>query len=83
MQRSRYTHIAKQAFPYSQESTTGSLPYLPLVVEQFFTIGKEHNLSLVHNLSIFPLDCLQILGFSSILGISSRQMILYYVNDFK
>ena len=25
MQRSRYTHIAKQVFPYSQESTTGSL----------------------------------------------------------
>ena len=27
MQRSRYTHIAKQVFPYSQESTTGSLQY--------------------------------------------------------
>ena len=25
MQRSRYTHTAKQVFPYSQESTTGSL----------------------------------------------------------
>ena len=31
MQRSRYTHTAKQVFPYSQESTTSSLPYLSLV----------------------------------------------------
>ena len=31
MQRPRYTHTAKQVFPYSQESTTGSLPYLSLV----------------------------------------------------
>ena len=31
MQRSRYTHIAKQVFPYSQESTTSSLPTLSLV----------------------------------------------------
>ena len=31
MQRSRYTHIAKQVFPYSQESTTSSLPYISLV----------------------------------------------------
>ena len=41
MQRSRYTHIAKQVFPYSQESTTGSppqcvQPYLSLVVQHIY-----------------------------------------------
>ena len=52
MQRSRYTHIAKQVFPYSQESTTGSLPHLPLAVEQLFTIGKGSNISYSPYLSL-------------------------------
>ena len=45
MQRSRYTRTAKQVFPYSQESTTGSLhksTILPTIsVESLLIIGKE------------------------------------------
>ena len=58
MQRSRYTHIAKQVFPYSQESTTGSLhkhttyslplidttTYLSLYRKTLFIIGGESDL---------------------------------------
>ena len=40
MQRSRYTHTAKQVFPYSQESTTGSLPLTISIGNIIFTIGK-------------------------------------------
>ena len=69
MQRSRYTHIAKQVFPYSQESTTGSLQrtyhnrspyisqvnnlYLPLVETNISIIGKPLYLSLVPNHIIY------------------------------
>ena len=39
MQRSRYTHTAKQVFPYSQEPTTGSL-HKSTLVHTILTIDK-------------------------------------------
>ena len=50
MQRSRYTHIAKQVFPYSQESTTGSLqysyhnrsPYTPQVNNLYLSLERNN-----------------------------------------
>ena len=50
MQRSRYTHIVKQVFPYSQESTTGSLPFI--ISEQTYLSLVWTYLSLVDNLPI-------------------------------
>ena len=52
MQRSRYTHTAKQVFPYSQGSKTGSLHSLSTSVQSnistigrtIFIIGGESNL---------------------------------------
>ena len=48
MQRSRYTHTAKQVFPYSQESTTGSLHkhthYTIINDKALFIIGGESDL---------------------------------------
>ena len=42
MQRSWYTHIAKQVIPYSQESTTGSLPHSALVHrETYLSMSTE------------------------------------------
>ena len=46
MQRSRYTHTAKQVFPYSQESTTGSLHKCtipPIIVETLFIIDAGYS----------------------------------------
>ena len=50
MQRSRYTHIAKQVFPYSQESTTGSLHKctIPLIIsrETYLSFGESRKILL-------------------------------------
>ena len=49
MQRSRYTHIVKPVFSYSQESTTGSLPYSPQVYNIIFTSGKPVPIIIRHS----------------------------------
>ena len=47
MQRSRYTHIAKQVFPYSQESTTGSLHNLSTVYNTTYLSRIDKHISII------------------------------------
>ena len=52
MQRSRYTHTVKQVFPYSQESTTGSLPYLSLAYNTPYLSLEKPYLSILKKVDL-------------------------------